>query len=121
MSSSRKIFSVLFLLVAGTISCFAQPNIEQKKIDYLIGEIASLHDAKFIRNGSEYDVDQAVEHIRMKRRNAGSRIKTAENFIDYCATASSLSGEKYLIRYKNGKTVEAAIFLREKLRAYQPG
>ena len=119
MVIGRKLFLIVFLFVGSAASCFAQSDVEQKKIEDLIGEIANLHDARFIRNGSEYGVDQAVDHIRTKLRYAGSRVKTAEDFINYCATGSSVTGEKYLIRFGNGQTVESAVFLRGKLAEYR--
>ena len=97
-----------------------QGKVEERKIEYLINEVATLHDAHFIRNGTEYDSAKAADHLRLKRRNAGSRVKTADEFIKYCATESSQSGEKYRIRFASGQTVEAAAFLREKLAAYKP-
>ena len=98
---------------------FGQQAIEQRKIEYLIGAIAHLHDATFIRNGNEYDAGQAADHLRVKLRYAGSQVRTAEDFILYCATGSSTSGEKYRIRFADGRTVDTADLLRDKLAAYE--
>jgi len=95
-----------------------QQEIEQHKIQYLIGTIADLKDARFIRNGSEYDAQQAADHLRLKLRYAGDRVKTAEDFIVYCATGSSMSGDKYRIKFADGRLVDSATFLRDKLAAY---
>lgn len=111
---------VLFLMFA----CFSAPlraepvDVEQQKIDYLIGEVAKLKGAHFIRNGAEFDVGKAVEHLQLKRRSAGARVKTAEDFIRYCATQSSMSGEKYRIRFASGETVDSAAFFEQRLAAY---
>ena len=96
----------------------SQQENEQRKIEYLISAIADMKDAKFIRNGSEYDAQRAASHLRLKLRFAGSRVKTADDFITCCATNSSMSGEKYWIKFPDGHMVESAIFLREKLAAY---
>lgn len=111
---------VLFLLLAlASLPLFAeQADVEQRKIDYLIAEVGQLKDAHFIRNGTEYDVDKAVAHLQLKRRNAGSRVRTAEDFIRYCATGSSMSGEKYRIRFASGEAVDAAVFFEQRLAAY---
>lgn len=95
-----------------------QSNVEQQKIDWLIDSVAALHDARFIRNGQVYDATRAADHLRLKLRFAGARVKTAEDFIDYCATRSSMSGRRYSIRFDDGRTVDAATFLRERLAAY---
>jgi hypothetical protein len=39
------------------------------------------------------DANTTVEHLRRKLHLAGSRVRTAEDFIRYCATEPSLSGE----------------------------
>ena len=62
---------------------------------------------------------QAAAHLRLKLDRAGARIKTAEQFIAFCATGSSISGQKYRIRLADGRTLDTAEFLRGKLALYQ--
>ncbi|KAA9326052.1 DUF5329 family protein [Adhaeribacter soli] len=82
----------------------ARKLTEDQKIEHLINYIRGLEGATFIRNGSEYSAKAAAEHLELKRKNAGSRIKTARQFIDNLASESSMSGKKYQIRMKEGKT-----------------
>ena len=96
------------------------PVTEQQKIDYLIATVATLHGASFIRNGSAYDGAQAAAHMRLKLRFAGSRVKTADDFIVYCATSSSVSGARYSIRFADGHSIDAATFLRGRLAVFRP-
>src|SRR5689334_5113315 len=97
-----KMLSILlaFGFVAAVAS--ARDAIEDQKIEFLIGKIAAMQDAVFVRNGSEYTAQQAADHLRLKLRRAGSRVKTADDFIVYCATGSSVSGEPYSIRFHDG-------------------
>jgi len=97
---------------------FAQQGLEQRKIEYLINSIANLHDARFIRNGSEYDSARAADHLRVKLSYASGRISTAADFIVYCATGSSMTGGAYQIKFANGRIVATAAFLRERLAKY---
>jgi uncharacterized protein DUF5329 len=113
---TRTLFAV-FLLNFLAAPAFGQQAAERGKIEYLINSVAELHDAVFIRNGTVYDSMQAADHLRLKLRNAGSRVRTAEDFIVYCATGSSTSGERYRIRFADGRIVDTAVFLREKLAA----
>lgn len=113
-----RILGALFLWVGLAAQAFGQAAIEQRKIEYLIGAIADLGDATFIRNGSEYSARQAVDHLHAKLQHAGNRIVTAEDFIVYCATGSSLSGEKYRIKFADGRMVDSAEFLRGKLAVF---
>jgi hypothetical protein len=118
-----KAFLVLvfsFLLLAGGSAFAGRSDEEQKKIDYLITSIEALDGATFIRNGSEHSAVKAADHLRLKLRNAGDRVQTAEQFIDELGTKSSMSGEKYRIRFKDGRVVDSAQVFREKLAAYQP-
>jgi Family of unknown function (DUF5329) len=114
----RTIVAVLFV-IAVPLHLHAADNGEAQRIQYLIQSIADLKDAKFARNGSQYSAGQAADHLRLKLKNAGERIKTAEQFIDYCATKSSVSGKAYTIVYDDGRVVESATFLRGKLAGYK--
>ena len=106
----------MIVLFAMTVS--AQNNIEKKKIDFLISSIANLKEAKFIRNGAEYDCKEAAKHLRMKLEKAGSHIQTADDFIRICASQSYITGKPYMIRLSNGKIIKSEEFLREKLKEY---
>lgn len=94
---------------------------ESQKIDALIASIEHLPGAVFIRNGSEYDATKAAAHLRMKRDYAGKRIKTAEQFIDKLATASSMTGKPYRIRFADGRTVDSAVFFHDQLKRIEAG
>ena len=66
-------------------------------------EIASLllfieqSECTFIRNGKHYDALKAREHIEKKYTYYKERITTAEDFILYSATKSSITGEPYMV------------------------
>ena len=80
------------------------PLSEAEKIEKLIVSVESLEGAVFIRNGSEYTAKDAGSHMRRKLKSAGSRITTAEQFIDHLGTKSSRSGEPYRMRLADGTT-----------------
>jgi hypothetical protein len=115
----KKILVVAFVILAlfsGAVS--AQDNIEKKKIEFLISSVENLKGAIFIRNGSEHDGKAAAEHLRMKLKNAGSYVKTADDFIRLCASKSYITGRPYMIRLSNGKTIKSEEYFREKLKEY---
>lgn len=76
---------------------------ETQKIEKMLARLAES-DAVFIRNGSEYD-GKAAAHLRSKWSNAGSRVKTAQEFIDGLASTSSSTGKAYQIRKGDGSVV----------------
>jgi len=103
-------------LCSGAIS--AKDTIEDKKIEFLLSSVENLKGAKFMRNGAEFDGKQAVEHLRMKRKRAGGRVQTADDFIRLCASKSTITGKPYMIRFSDGKTIKSEEYLREKLKGY---
>ena len=115
----KKILVAAFvILTLFSVAVSAQDNIEKKKIEFLISSVENLKGAVFIRNGSEYDGKAAAEHLRLKLKNAGGRVQTAEDFIRLCASQSYITGKPYLIRLSNGKTIKSEEYFREKLKEY---
>ena len=94
------------------------PRNETARIEALIDAVGRLEGAVFIRNGSEHTAAEAASHLRLKWRNASRRVHTAEEFIGYCATASSMTGRKYRIRFADGHEVDSADYFRAELRRY---
>jgi hypothetical protein len=113
--------AITMLLTLLALPTFAQQDVEQQKIAYLIDSVATLQGATFIRNGREYDAKHAADHMRLKLRFAGSRVKTAEDFITYCGTGSSMSGTNYTIRFQDGRVVDSTTYLLGRLAEYETG
>jgi hypothetical protein len=109
---------LLIILIWMIGHAFAQESNEEAKIQYLISAIETLKGANFIRNGTMYDAGRAADHLRLKLKKAGDRVKTAEDFIRLCASKSSLSGEPYRIRFSDGTTVETEVFFHTSLKAF---
>ena len=110
-----RLVAVALLAFASLAIAMDRPPAEDARIEYLLAVVASLHDAEFIRNGKAYDSGAAVRHLREKLELSGSSVKTAEDFIRYCGSQSSLSGKPYEIRFPDGRVVLSADFLRQKL------
>ncbi len=116
---SRSLVLVLALLAALTVPhrASAREAREQARIDFLLHTVETSK-VVFIRNGSEHDGPAAASHLRMKLNYAGERLKTAEQFITYCASQSSITHRRYQVRLADGKTVDAASYFEEKLRGF---
>src|ERR1700676_1087030 len=109
----------IFLLSIGALTLAQTPiSVEEKKIDYLIASIETLQNAQFIRNGVAYEAKAAADHLRLKRRGAGDRAATVDDFIRLCASVSSMSGIPYQIRFSDGRVVASETFLRERLAGF---
>jgi hypothetical protein len=108
---------VILAVFSGVVS--AQDNIEKKKIEFLISSIENSKGVIFIRNGIDYnDGKAAADHLRMKLQQAGSRVQTADDFIRLCASQSYITGQPYMIRSSNGKTIKSEEYFRKKLKEY---
>jgi Family of unknown function (DUF5329) len=73
---------------------------------------------QFYRNGTWYSGADAQSHLMKKLEYLEKKemIKTAEDFIKYGASTSSLSGSPYLVRCADGQSVESKRWLQEKLK-----
>jgi Family of unknown function (DUF5329) len=89
---------------------------EQARIDRLIDYVESRTDLKFIRNGSEYSSEDAAKFMRGKMKMMGEHVGTAQQFIDQIASKSSTTGQPYLIRFPDGKSMQVAKFLGDELK-----
>lgn len=116
-------YLIAMVLMVISMVCHAEDvmNLESRKIDYLIASIETLENAEFIRNGKAYHAKDAADHLRLKRRKAGSRVRTAEDFIKYCAAGSSMSGKPYQIRFSDGRVVLTEEYLGQKLSEFETG
>lgn len=116
----------LALAVSAMPAALAAPSAaEAQKIEHLIRSVEQLENAKFVRNGTGYDAGKAADHLRLKLREAGSRVASAEDFIRLCGSRSSVSGKPYQILFNDGTRVTSEAFLRARLRELdapaQPG
>ena len=101
-----------------TLVILPQPQglSEQEKIDSLIDAVANLPEGTvFIRNGKEHTLEEAVDHLGLKRKKAGDKIKSSREFIEHLASKSSMSGKPYQIKMPDGQTQEAGSFFLAKL------
>jgi hypothetical protein len=115
----KKILVAAFVILAlFSAAVNAQENVEKKKIAFLISSVENLKGAVFIRNGAEYDGKAAAEHLRLKLKNAGGRVQTADDFITLCASRSYMTGSPYMIRLSDGKTIKSEEYFRKKLKEY---
>ncbi len=110
------LLAVLLLLLVPLGVPAKSPDTEAAKIQELIASVEHLRGAVFIRNGSEYDNRKAAEHLRLKWKNAGKRVRTAEDFIRLCASQSYLSGQKYRIRFADGHSELSGDYLHQQLQ-----
>ena len=121
--SARRIHSTVFAAAAGLALAVSTPatsspnDATKAEIDHLLNYVAASS-CTFVRNGNEYPADKARDHLAGKYRWVGGRISSAEEFIRYLATQSSMSGEPYHV--KCGKTdALSGAWLTDELKRYR--
>lgn len=112
----RRALVLMALALAGSPARAAPSAIEAARIERLIQSVEAQHQAKFIRNGTAYSCQDAARFLRAKLDKMGEHVGTAGQFIDQIASRSSTSGQAYLIRFSDGRTIPAAQFLGDELK-----
>jgi hypothetical protein len=67
---------ILLALLSANFASAAGPPSEKAKIEALIRAVEGLKDARFIRNGREYDSSSAAKFLRGKWESHGKEIAT---------------------------------------------
>jgi len=112
--------TLLALAATITLSHAAAASSEgpaKDEIDHLLNFVGASS-CTFVRNGTEYPGEKAREHLADKYKFAGSRIATAEEFIKYLATQSSMSGEPYHVKCGTTDGL-AGVWLNDELSRYR--
>ncbi len=90
----------------------------QDEINHLLSFVAST-DCKYERNGTMHTGSEAVEHINKKYTYFLDDIKSTEDFIEYSATKSKMSGKYYKIHCANKGPIKSQDWLLTQLKAYR--
>jgi hypothetical protein len=110
---------LLFCLFISTVSmALAADPVANPEIAWLL-QFVEKADVKFIRSGKEYPPKEGADHLRAKLAKAGSRVKTAEDFIEGIASKSYLNGDEYLVKFPDGKTRPTGPWLKEALARHR--
>jgi len=109
----RKI--IIILLSIFTVNVFAET---QDEISHLLSFVAST-DCQYERNGTMHNGKEAVEHINKKYAYYKDDIKSTEDFIEYSATKSKMSGKFYKIHCNNKISINSQDWLLSELMAYR--
>lgn len=111
-------YCLSFLIILTTVLVPMESRADTEiEIEHLIDYIENSK-CTFIRNGKEYNAEEALAHIQNKYEFAKSLIKSAEDFIKYTVTKSSMSGQPYTV-WCNGQKILSAEWLTAELRRFR--
>lgn len=107
---------LLFFCCCRGLGAEGLPAAEKTKIEALLTHVGGLDGAKFIRNGKDYDANDAVKFLRGKWEANTRKILSAADFIAVAATRSNTTGRPYMIRLKGASPAPCAGYLTTQLR-----
>ncbi len=109
----RKLILILTMLFSFNVNANSQ-----NEIDYLLRFISETS-CNYERNGTLYSGSVAVKHIIKKYQYFSEDITSAEDFILYAATKSSLSGKYYKVHCENSSSLKSRDWLLRALTIYR--
>lgn len=113
--------AILFFILLPTLSYSSDlaPETEDQ-IEHLL-TFVSTSPCKFMRNGTWYEASEAAKHIRKKYDYVLGKglVGSAEDFIKYSATKSSMSGKKYRVQCGQEPEIESSEWLLTELSSYR--
>ena len=71
------------------------------------------------RNATDYPAEKGVGHIENKYDYFRDDIKNTEDFIEYSATKSTMSGDYYMVTCPDKKTIKTQDWLLTELQKYR--
>jgi len=105
----------LLCLFINNIAFADVPANQVKEVNYLL---AFVKDSGCIinRNGSDYPAEKGVSHIKKKYDYFRNDIKSAEDFIEYSATKSTMSGKYYTVICPGNEAMKTRDWLLAELK-----
>ena len=113
----------ILLLVAMTVmqTGIAQADVapkQQAEVAHLL-QFVKNSSCRINRNGSFHQGREAMAHIQKKYDYFRKKIKTTEDFIDYSASKSTMSGKYYTVLCGGQKPIRTQDWLLQELEAYR--
>ncbi len=110
-------FALMVLLMGGRAGAEVPAN-QRQEVAHLLAVVANTP-CRIIRNGEAHGGAEAVAHIKRKYAYYRDEITNTEDFIDYAATKSSLSGRPYRIRCAGRPERTTGAWLMQVLKRYR--
>jgi len=71
------------------------------------------------RNRTDHAAEKGLEHIKKKYDHFRNDIKSTEDFIDYSATRSTMSGDYYMVKCPGSETIKTQDWLMAELKRFR--
>jgi hypothetical protein len=94
------------------------PDSQVAEVEHLIGYLENS-DCEMVRNGKSWSGEEGARHVRRKYSHYRDEISSTEEFIEYSATKSMMSGEYYEVQCPGKAPVKSRDWLLKELQAYR--
>ena len=94
------------------------PAEKQHEVKHLLSFVEQS-DCLLERNGKQHSGAEAVKHIKKKYDYYRDDVDSAESFIEYSATKSTMSGKYYMVQCGSRAAVKTRDWLLEELKRYR--
>ena len=94
------------------------PDADRHEVLHLL-EYLRNSDCAMERNGKKHDSEDAYSHVKREYEYFRGEIRTSEDFIEYSASKSTMSGKFYRVFCKNESAVLTRDWLLEELHDYR--
>ena len=113
-----KKYAPALVLLFSSITNADVPPETQHEVQHLINYVSNSP-CQIVRNGSAHDGPEAIKHIQKKYKYFKDDIRTTEQFIEYSATKSTMSGKYYLVNCRDQNPVRTRDWLLQELKEYR--
>lgn len=114
-----KLIVIICILISSTVLADV-PQDQVKEVEHLL-EFVKHSNCVIDRNGTSYPAVKAVGHIEKKYDYFRDDINNTEEFIEYSATKSTMSGKYYTVTCAGEKTVNTQEWLLTELKRFRSG
>ena len=117
---SLLILKYLFLLCLfiSNIAFADVPANQLKEVNHLLAFVKNSG-CIINRNGTDYPAEKGISHIEMKYDYFRDDIKSTEDFIEYSATKSTMSGDYYTVTCPGKKSINTQDWLMNELKRFR--
>ena len=113
----KKILIIALIVVSKTV--IADVPLNQKvEVDHLLAFVKNSG-CTINRNGTDHPAEKALAHIANKYDYFRDDIKSTEDFIEYSATKSTMSGDYYTVTCPGRDTIKTQEWLLMELKKYR--
>ena len=111
-----KIF-IIYLFVLNTANADV-PASQVREVNHLLAYVKNSG-CVINRNGTDHPAEKGIEHIEMKYDYFRDDIDDTEEFIEYSATKSTMSGDYYTVTCPGENTIRTLDWLLTELKSFR--